>query len=330
MKSKFDKVIFVTGGYGFIGSAFLRRMVPAHRNWLFINIDAELDGANPRSVESIEGYDNYQHLFIDLTEYNDIYSAVDVYHPSDVFHFAADSDVDKSLKDPIGVVKNNVNSALNLIDSIYNNLKRSDGDYVFNRFVYVSTDEVYGPVSGKEVSVETSEVNPCNPYSSSKLMSESLVRIYGNVFDIDYVITRGCNTYGPWQDITKLIPKAVKSLTMKEKIPVYGSGKQKRQWMHVQNHVSGIVFAWEKGKSGEIYNVSEENVLTNNDLVSSIITYVFPSIKKSRIKDHVVHVKDRLAHDFMYHISNKKLRALGWKPDKQASIEDVVMTYLDA
>lgn len=294
----YEKTVLITGGMGFIGSALLRRLVPKYPNYLFINVDDLRAGSNLKSVEAIKDLPNYKFLELSLERENTFIELMK-YDVTDIIHLAAETDVDRSVKNPEGTVQNNVLSTLKLLE-----FTRKQKN--FNKFVYVSTDEVYGQVSLKDASKHESDPQrPGNPYSASKAGAESIVRAYTKTYGLDAVITRGANTFGKFQDYTKLIPVAMKALREGRKIPLYGNGKQMREWLPVDMHASAIEKVW-LTSIGDIYNISTCVSFMNLDIVKILIDAVGAPL------DSYEFVADRQGHDLCYKIMNERTRALGW------------------
>lgn len=299
------RTVLVTGGSGFIGSEFLRQVVndPKYKDYHFINLDALLVWIDPDALKGLGAHDNYTFIDANLTILRQVEAVFDLFLIDDVIHFAAQSDVDKSISNPEGTVSNNVLGTLNLLDVFS---RRSRG-----RFVYVSTDEVYGP-SGPSVRFkESDEPHTTNPYSASKLASEALVRAYANTFKMDdYVITRGANTFGPWQHPTKLIPLSVKRLVEGGNIGLYGDGSATREWLPVEDHAAGIRSVWENGVSGSIYNIGTGVEFSGNEIAEAILEGL--KIKEDRVE----YIKDRPGHDKAYAMDNSRIIEEGLFPTK--------------
>lgn len=324
---QYSKTVIVTGGLGFIGSEFLRRFVPFHADWLFINVDDKREGSNVAAVASIENLENYKFVRCALEDVLAVQKVFDTYWPiTDVIHFAADSDVDRSIKNPSRTYDCNVTGTLNLLEAF----RSRSGYKVRPRFVQVSTDEVYGPLTfDQSPRVETDILNPKNPYSASKAAAEHAVQAYANTWGLDIVITRGCNTFGPWQMPTKIIPRAVRFLQDGKKMPMYGDGQYKREWMPVEMHAEAVFWVWQDGMSGEVYNVGTGFECTNQ----RVLQLISETLKKNEPTDlHIESVTDRLGHDRRYALDTKKLRDLGWIPDYadvETSISAVASWYWD-
>lgn len=305
---KWSRVIILTGGLGFIGSAFLRMFVPVHPDWLFVNIDDEREGANRDAIgPAVQNAENYVFAKCPLENWHEVLQVFQTYpHVTDVVHFAAESDVDRSIEGPIKAVDSNILGTFNLLEAVRKHAPKA-------RFVQISTDEVYGPIGPTDSPrVETDILNPRNPYAASKASAEHLVQSYVNTYDLNAVITRGCNTFGPWQMPTKLIPRAVKYLVEGKKMPMYGDGQQRREWMPVNTHVEGVFWVWHEGMAGEVYNIGTGFECTNQ----RVLQLISETLKKNEPTDlHIETVQDRPGHDRRYALDTSKLRGIGWVPD---------------
>jgi len=299
-KKQNKKIVAVTGGCGFIGSALLRRLVPRYPQISFVNIDDLREGSNKESVSNLEGHQNYFFEKVAVENMDKLWEVLDRHQVTDIIHLAADSDVDNSIKFPLYTTNVNITGTLFLLEAA-KKLKK------FNRFVYVSTDEVYGDVGKSgDPKKEGSRHVPSSPYSASKSAAEGFVTAYNRTYGIDAVITRGSNTFGQWQDYTKLIPLAVKNLAEGKRVGLYGDGTQEREWLPVDLHAEGIEKVWLDGVSGEAYNIGTGVYYKNVDLVEVLIGSV------GAPDDSYEFIQDRAGHDTKYSINNTKLRLLGW------------------
>ena len=295
------KVILVTGGAGFIGSNYLNTFVLKYPDTHFINVDI-LTYAGKLENISVSECGNYSFEKTDITDAIELEKIFATYKPEGVIHFAAESHVDKSISNPDEFINTNIVGT--------NNLLRLSVKYGVQRFHQISTDEVYGSLKPDEAPfTEESQLFPNSPYSASKASADLLVRSYNETFDLNVVITRCSNNYGPNQDDTKLIPLFIKKLQAGERVPLYGDGMNIRDWLHVDDHVQAIDLVFNKGRNGEIYNIGGKNELTNIDLVQKLLTLTV------RDADAIEYVVDRLGHDFRYAIDISKINAeLGWQP----------------
>lgn len=301
MKTVYDKTILVTGGMGFIGSNFLNTRVPRYPNYLFVNIDALTYAANKRNL-TIDRAPNYLFNKVDIRDQAALERIFKKFKPSGVIHFAAESNVDISIKNPHLFVETNVQGTHNLL---FLALK-----YEVKRFHQISTDEVYGSLKGLEgIFTEGSPLAPNNPYSASKSSADLLVRAYEKTYGLHATITRCSNNYGPRQDTTKLIPRFIKNLLSGQQVPLYGTGMNVRDWIYVDDHVEAIDIVFHRGKKGEVYNVGGNCELTNMDLTKKLLQIC------GKDESSIMHVEDRKGHDFRYAIDSTKMKKeFGWEP----------------
>ena len=295
------KSILITGGAGFIGSNYLNTFVPHYKDIHFVNVDA-LTYAGKLSNITVSDLPNYSFEQVDIQAFTELEKVFATYTPEGVIHFAAESHVDKSIANPDEFIQTNVSGT--------NNLLRLAVQHKVERFHQISTDEVYGSLQlGDEAFTETHPLAPNNPYSASKAAADLLVRSYHKTFGLNTVITRCSNNFGPYQDDTKLIPLFIKKLKAGETVPLYGDGSNMRDWLHVSDHVRAVDVVFNNGKAGEIYNVGGTHELSNLELVHKLLTLT------GRDETAIVHVPDRLGHDFRYAINATKITTqLGWKP----------------
>lgn len=303
-----QKYVLVTGGHGFIGGDFIRRMTVKHPDDIFINVDDLRIGAFFDIANINTSYrHNYRYHKIALEDAEAVNHIFETYPITDVIHFAAETDVDRSLRSPIDTATSNIMGTINLLEASVHKAKDV-------RFVYVSTDEVYGDVSDDNGgSIESDAHRPSSPYSAAKSAAEGFVVAYERSHNLDAVITRGCNTFGEWQDYTKLIPVAMRHLRNNEKIPVYGDGEQIREWMPVERHTSGIEYVWKHGITGEAYNIGKGIRLCNLALLQLLCTAVDVEFNETRYH----FVADRKGHDRSYAINTDKIHDLGWNTKQQ-------------
>lgn len=301
------KKIIVTGGLGFIGSNYLNKMAPLYPDDIFINVDCETKVADKKNV-SVGKAKNYIYEKIDIRDLAALEKAFKKHRPTGIINFAAETHVDVSIENPSIFVETNVIGTHNLL--------KLAKKYGIDRFHQISTDEVYGALSPNDEPFTTSSpLAPNSPYSASKAAADLLVRSYAKTFGLNAVITRCSNNYGPNQDLTKLIPKALSLLIQGKKVPVYGNGKNVRDWIYVEDHVDAIGLVFRKGKAGEVYNIGGDSELSNNDIVRRLSEMA--GHKESMIE----YVKDRPGHDFRYAIDGTEIkRSLGWGP--KTSLED--------
>jgi dTDP-glucose 4,6-dehydratase len=289
--------ILVTGGAGFIGNRFVRYVLDNQIAERVHILDALTYSGNPATLEQFSSDSRVQFTHGDIRDAEVVKSCLA--GCDGVVNFAAETHVDRSLLEPARFIETNVHGAWVLLEAV-----RQQGDV---RLVHVSTDEVYGAVLQGQ-SVETDPLHPRNPYSASKAGAEMMAIAYAETYEADVVITRGSNTYGPYQFPEKFIPLMVTNVMQGQTIPVYGDGQQIRHWIHVEDHCSGIATALLRGTSGQAYNIGGDEERTNLSVVRQVVRYLRAS------DDLIVHVTDRKGHDRRYALSSEKLRSLGWQP----------------
>lgn len=295
------QTILVTGGAGFIGSNYLNWSVLQYPSIQFINVD-KLTYAGDLNNVSVSTLPNYVFERVDICDGIALENLFQKYQPTGIINFAAESNVDKSIESADAFIATNIGGT--------NNLLRLAVQYRVQRFHHISTDEVYGSLAlGAPAFTETHPLAPSNPYSVSKAAADLLVCSYFKTFGLDTVITRCSNNFGPHQDDTKLIPRFIKKLQAGESVPLYGDGSNRRDWLHVSDHVLAIDLVFNRGLAGEIYNVGSDDDLSNREVVDRLLTLT------GRGADAIEFVTDRLGHDFRYAINASKIESeLGWKP----------------
>ncbi len=297
----YEKTILVTGGAGFIGSNFLNLMVPKYPTYAFINLDALTYAANLDHI-TVSNAPNYSFVKADIRDRARLEDIFSTHRPTHIIHFAAESHVDNSITGPAIFVETNVIGTANLLE-----VARTHG---VARFHHVSTDEVYGSLTLTDPkSTEESHLSPNSPYSASKASSDLMVRAYHHTFGLDTVTTRASNNYGPHQHTEKLIPRFITNLLSGKPVPVYGTGENIRDWIHVSDHVLGIDAVFHRGRAGEIYNLGGGNEIKNIDITKRLLTLAGCS------EDMMEYVPDRLGHDLRYALDTSKAqREFGWAP----------------
>lgn len=288
----------VTGGAGFIGSTFIRQMLAAEAEATVTNLDALTYAGVPATVDELDALGRHTLVHGDIRD-PELVDRVVPDHDV-IVHFAAESHVDRSIAGPAAFLDTNVTGTGVLIDAA-----RRHG---IERFVHVSTDEVYGSLDAG-YAVEDALLDPSSPYSASKAGSDLVVRSYRTTFDYPAIITRCTNNYGPYQFPEKVIPLFVTNLIDDKKVPLYGDGRNERDWLHVDDHCSAIRLLVDEGTPGEIYNIGANAQLTNLDLTRRILAAF------GRDDDWIERVADRPGHDLRYAVDSSKIRALGWKPE---------------
>lgn len=291
--------VLVTGGAGFIGSCFVRHILKKHPDYKVINIDALTYCGNLENLKDVENNPNYKFVHGNICDRNlvrDLISESDL-----VVNFAAESHVDNSIKHPEIFVETNVQGTLNLLQACK--------ELGVERYLQVSTDEVYGTLGKTGYFYETTPLAPNSPYSASKAGADMLTRAYYETYKLPVLNTRCSNNYGPYQYPEKLIPFFISQLLKGEKVPVYGDGLNVRDWLYVYDHCEAIDEVLHKGKVGEVYNIGGHNEKTNLEITHLILEAM------GKDESSIKYVEDRLGHDRRYAISNDKITAeLGWKP----------------
>jgi|TARA_B110000014_G_scaffold254970_1_gene236228 dTDP-glucose 4,6-dehydratase len=289
--------LLVTGGLGFIGSNFILKILNENENIEIVNVDAELSGSNKKNLVSVQNDNRYEFVKGNITNRRLMEELID--RCDSVVNFAAESFVDKSISNAEPFLVSNIRGAYTILDLITKKKKR---------MIQISTDEVFGSLSIGTAD-EESKMNPSNPYAATKAAAELLINSYSTTYQSDVIITRCTNNYGPRQFPEKLIPKIVLLLKQKKKIPVYGNGKNIRDWIFVEDHCDAIYKVLMKGKSGESYNISGNNEITNLEIINKIIELVGGS------NDEIEFVEDRPGHDFRYSLDSSKItNELDWTP----------------
>ncbi len=322
-----NKTILVTGGAGFIGSNFIPYFLDKYPDYYIVNLDLLTYAGELDNLKEIEANDRYRFIKGDICDRELIESILERYDIRGIIHFAAESHVDNSIKDPGVFVRTNVNGTFTLLDVAYRHWMEKP--FIFKkgyeecRFHHISTDEVYGTLGESGLFSETTPYAPNSPYSASKAGSDMIVRSYHHTYGMDTVITNCSNNYGPKQHDEKLIPTIIRNALVGNPIPIYGDGKNIRDWLYVLDHCKGVDLVYHDGKSGETYNIGGRNERTNLQIVDTICTLldeVYPIKNNQSIqnyKDLVVFVEDRAGHDRRYAIDASKLEnELGWRADE--------------
>ena len=307
--------LLVTGGLGFIGSNFILNILKNYPQIKVVNVDAEVLGSNKKNLKNIKNK-NYEYFKGDITDkklMKKLISRVDT-----VINFAAESHVDRSINDSEPFLKSNILGVYSILDVI-----RKDHKNI--KFIQISTDEVFGSKQ-RGASKEEDIFHPSNPYSASKASAELIIESYLKTYDLDIMITRCTNNFGPRQFPEKLIPKTIIRSIKDLKIPIYGTGKNIRDWLYVDDHCDAIAKILLKGKRGESYNISGNNLLSNIQLVKKILK----NLNKS--EELIYYVTDRPGHDLRYSLDSSKIRhKLGWKPKEKfdKSLSETIDWYLE-
>ncbi len=299
MRGGFILKILVTGGAGFIGSCFIRYILNTHKDYKIINLDALTYAGNIENLNDIKDNPNYKFVHGNICDKKLVRELIK--EADTVVNFAAESHVDRSITGPEIFIETNVQGTLNLL--------QASKDAKIDRYLQVSTDEVYGTLGKDGYFYETTPLAPNSPYSASKASADLLVRAYYETYKLPVLITRCSNNYGPYQYPEKLIPFFISKLLKDEKVPVYGDGLNVRDWLYVYDHCSAIDTVLHKGKIGEVYNIGGHNEKTNLEITKIILNAM------GKDESSIEYVQDRLGHDRRYAIDNHKIQSqLGWKP----------------
>ena len=334
------KTYLVTGGAGFIGSNFILYMFRKYKEQIrIINIDALTYAGNLENLKEVESYSNYEFLKLDICDKEAVLKVFESYDIDRVIHFAAESHVDRSIRNPEVFVNTNVLGTLNLINAAKQAWEKENGYLPDKKYVQVSTDEVYGALEDETgYFYETTSLNPHSPYSASKASADFLVKSYVDTFGFPANITRCSNNYGPYQFPEKLIPLMINNALNGKKLPVYGKGHNVRDWLYVEDHAKAIDLVAENATVGEIYNVGGHNEKTNIEIVTIIIDTLLRILpeddsRRNKINHELISfVEDRKGHDFRYAIAPDKIsRELGWIPETpfEKGIELTIKWYLN-
>ena len=306
--------LLVTGGLGFIGSNFILKLLNENPDLEILNVDAEIEGSNIKNLESLKNSQNYE--FVKGNISNKTFMEKQISKCDVVVNFAAQSHVDRSINDANPFLISNIRGAFTILDIITKQKKR---------MIQVSTDEVFGSLSNG-TATEEYKFNPSSPYAATKAAAELLINSYFTTFNSDVVITRCTNNYGPRQFAEKLIPKTITLAYHDKKIPIYGNGKNIRDWIHVEDHCDAVLSVLHHGKSGESYNISANNEIDNLTIVRKILEIM------DKPENLIEFVEDRPGHDLRYSLDSTKISdQLGWKVKSsfEKGLEKTVQWYID-
>ena len=332
------KSILVTGGAGFIGSNFINYFLEKYDDYHLVNLDALTYAANLDNINlNAELQKRYTFVEGSICNRKLVETIFNNHDIRGVLHFAAESHVDNSIKNPGVFIETNVNGTFTLIDAAFKYWMEKPfqykNDYKDCRFLHVSTDEVYGTLGETGLFTEETPYAPNSPYSASKAGSDMIVRSYHHTYGMNTVITNCSNNYGPRQHDEKLIPVIIRKALSGEEIPIYGDGKNIRDWLYVLDHCKGIDIAFHKGQSGEVYNIGGRNEKNNLYIVNTICEILDKKIPATNsYKKLITFVEDRAGHDQRYAIDATKIEnQLGWKADEnfETGIEKTIDWYVE-
>ena len=299
--------IIVTGGLGFIGSNLIKILLK--KNYSVINLDKITYASNFYNVKDFRKHKNYKFIKCDINDQKKITSIIKKYKPQGIFNLAAETHVDRSIDGPSPFIKNNIYGTFNLLEVVRKFSKKNKNF----KLIHISTDEVYGDVL-KGRSKENHSYVPSSPYAASKASSDHLVSSYIRTFNINAIITNCSNNYGPRQHPEKLVPKLIYNILNNKKLPIYGKGKNSREWIYVDDHCEALIKVFNKGKKGEFYNIGSNKNLNNLEITNSLLKIAKKNVKYGK-NVKIKFVKDRPGHDMRYAIDSRKIKnKLNWKP----------------
>lgn len=308
------KTILITGGAGFIGSHVVRFFVKNYSNYKIYNLDALTYAGNLENLKDIERFENYNFIKGDISDENFINDLFQKFKFDSVIHLAAESHVDRSIKDPLEFARTNILGTMNLLNS-FKDLWMDNWENKL--FYHVSTDEVYGTLGQSGLFTENTSYQPNSPYSASKASSDHFVRAYGETYNLPFLISNCSNNYGPNHFPEKLIPLFINNIINNRDLPVYGDGNYTRDWLYVLDHAKAIDLIFHEGKKNETYNVGGFNEWKNIDLVKLLCKLMDSKLNRDKGSSEklITYVKDRPGHDLRYAIDASKIfENLGWKP----------------
>ena len=340
----FKRNIVITGGAGFIGSHVVRLFVKNYPDYRIINVDKLTYAGNLANLKDIEDCPNYVFVKADICDFEKMLEIMADYKVDGIIHLAAETHVDRSIKDPFTFAKTNVLGTLSLLQAARHTWESLPEKYEGKRFYHISTDEVYGALEldspegeapyGTEFFRETTKYDPHSPYSASKASSDHFVRSFHDTYGMPVVVTNCSNNYGPYQFPEKLIPLFINNIRKGKPLPVYGKGENVRDWLYVEDHARAIDLIFHKGETAQTYNIGGFNEWKNIDLIKVMIATVDRILgnPEGHSLGLITYVTDRAGHDLRYAIDSSKLHnELGWEPSLQfeEGIETTVRWYLD-
>ena len=327
--------IVITGGAGFIGSHVVRLFVNKYPEYNIINLDKLTYAGNLSNLKDIEGKPNYKFVKMDICDFEAFYQLMQDERIDGIIHLAAESHVDRSIKDPFTFARTNVMGTLSLLQAAKLYWESLPERYDGKRFYHISTDEVYGALGfNDDLFTELTKYDPHSPYSASKASSDHFIRAYHDTYGMPTIVTNCSNNYGPYQFPEKLIPLFINNIRRGMPLPVYGKGENVRDWLYVEDHARAIDLIFHEGKIAETYNIGGFNEWKNIDLIKVMIKTVDRLLgnPEGHSLDLITYVTDRPGHDARYAIDSSKLqRELGWEPSLQfeEGIEKTVRWYLE-
>ena len=357
MEQQFKRNIMITGGAGFIGSHVVRLFVNKYPDYHIINVDKLTYAGNLANLKDIENQPNYTFVKADICDFDTMRQLMEQHHIDGIIHLAAESHVDRSIRDPFTFAHTNVMGTLSLLQAAKTTWEALPEGYEGKRFYHISTDEVYGALEltnpegiespfttkassehhhayGSKFFTEDLKYQPHSPYSASKASSYHFVRAFHDTYGMPTIVTNCSNNYGPYQFPEKLIPLFINNIRHRKPLPVYGEGLNVRDWLYVVDHARAIDLIFHEGKVADTYNIGGFNEWKNIDIVKVLINTTDRLLGRAEGEDMnlITHVTDRKGHDMRYAIDSRKLqRELGWEPSLQfeEGIEKTVRWYLD-
>ena len=307
------KTAVITGGLGFIGSNLIRAL--ARNNYFIINVDKVSYASNFKNIPS--NIKNYRFYGLDINQQDKFKNILKKYSPTKIFNLAAETHVDRSIENPKIFMHSNILGVFSILESL-KDYKKSNNKKI--KLIHISTDEVYGDIKPGKKSIETDRYNPSSPYAATKASSDLLIYSYIRTYKIPAIITNCCNNYGPGQFPEKLIPTIIYNLIKNNNIPIYGKGKNIREWIYVDDHCDALIKVTDQGILGEQYNVGSGIKLNNIEVAKKIIS-LFKKINNKHCDSKIIFVKDRPGHDVCYSLNSSKIKQkTKWKPKNSFDI----------